>query len=56
MYECRMFNKVFERGTNLMYIRELMGHNLSKDIEIYTHITYAGIKNISSPLYQLSDG
>ena len=45
-----------ERGTNLRYIQELLGNNSSKDIEIYTHITNAGIKNISSPLYQLSDG
>jgi len=46
---------LLERGTNLRYIQELLGHNSSKTTEIYTHITHAGMKNICSPLDQLAD-
>ena len=45
---------LLERGTNLRYIQELLGHNSSKTTEIYTHITHAGMKNISSPLDHLA--
>jgi len=45
-----------ERGTNLRYIRELLGHNSSKTTEIYTHIPHVGMKNICSPFDHLEDG
>ena len=46
---------LLENGTNLRYIQELLGHNSSKTTEIYTHITLAGMKNVNSPLDQLTD-
>ncbi|MCH8233652.1 MAG: tyrosine-type recombinase/integrase [Bacteroidetes bacterium] len=46
---------LLERGTNLRYIQELLGHNSSKTTEIYTHVTLAGMKNVQSPLDQLTD-
>lgn len=44
---------LLERGTNLRYIQELLGHNSSKTTEIYTHITKKGMYNIISPLDNL---
>ena len=44
---------LLEKGTNLRYIQELLGHNSSKTTEIYTHVTHSGMQNISSPLDQL---
>ena len=44
---------LLERGTDLRYIQELLGHNSSKTTEIYTHITSKGMDKIISPLDNL---
>ena len=44
---------LLERGTNLRYIQELLGHGSSKTTEIYTHISKKSLANIKSPLDQL---
>lgn len=45
---------LLERGTDLRYIQELLGHNSSKTTEIYTHITKKGFMKIVSPLDNLN--
>jgi len=41
---------LLERGTDLRYIQELLGHKSTKTTEIYTHISRNSIRNIESPL------
>ena len=45
---------LLERGTDLRYIQELLGHANSKTTEIYTHITKKGLDKIVSPLDNLT--
>ncbi|MCK6610944.1 MAG: site-specific integrase [Bacteroidia bacterium] len=44
---------LLERGTDIRYIQDLLGHSSIKTTEIYTHITQKGGKTIQSPLDQL---
>lgn len=44
---------LLERGTDLRYIQNLLGHSSSKTTEIYTHITQKGIDKLKSPLDDL---
>ncbi|MBK6932343.1 MAG: tyrosine-type recombinase/integrase [Saprospirales bacterium] len=44
---------VLEKGVDLRYIQELLGHESSKTTEIYTHITKKGWDKIKSPLDDL---
>jgi site-specific recombinase XerD len=44
---------LLERGTDIRYIQEILGHNSVKTTEIYTHITKKGGEQIKSPLDNL---
>jgi site-specific recombinase XerD len=41
---------LLERGTDIRYIQELLGHQSSRTTEIYTHMTQKGLGKIKSPL------
>jgi len=41
---------LLENGVDLRYIQELLGHSSSKTTEIYTHVTQASLRNITSPI------
>lgn len=44
---------LLEGGTDLMSIKELLGHNSVKTTEIYTHVSKKHLSNITSPLDKL---
>ncbi|PRY85342.1 site-specific tyrosine recombinase/integron integrase [Mongoliibacter ruber] len=44
---------LLERGTDLRYIQELLGHNSSKTTEIYTHVSIQNLGKIWSPFDDL---
>lgn len=44
---------LLEKGVDLRYIQDLLGHESSKTTEIYTHITKKGWNKIKSPLDDL---
>ncbi len=41
---------LMEKGTDLRYIQNLLGHESIKTTEIYTHITKKGLDKIENPL------
>jgi integrase/recombinase XerD len=44
---------LLEKGIDLRYIQELLGHESSKTTEIYAHITKKGWEKVKSPLDSL---
>jgi integrase/recombinase XerD len=44
---------LLEKGVDLRYIQDLLGHESSKTTEIYTHITKKSWDKIKSPLDSL---
>lgn len=44
---------LLEKGTDLRYIQELLGHNSSRTTEIYTHVSTHNIQQIKSPFDDL---
>ncbi|WDF53202.1 tyrosine-type recombinase/integrase [Paenibacillus sp. KACC 21273] len=41
---------LLENGTNLLYIQELLRHQIVRTTERYTHVSKCNIENIQSPL------
>lgn len=46
---------LLEKGTDLRYIQELLGHGNSKTTEIYTRVSQRSLTNIKSPLDPIID-
>jgi site-specific recombinase XerD len=44
---------LLEKGVDLRYIQDLLGHESSRTTEIYTQITKKGLQKIKSPLDDL---
>ncbi|MES2761146.1 MAG: tyrosine-type recombinase/integrase [Bacteroidota bacterium] len=44
---------LLENGTDLCYIREILGHSSSRTTKIYTHVSTKSIQNVTSPFDQL---
>ncbi len=44
---------LLERGSDIRYIQEILGHSSVKTTEIYTHATKKGEEQIKSPLNNL---
>jgi integrase/recombinase XerD len=44
---------LLERGTDIRYIQELLGHNSTKTTMIYTHVSKKALIEIRSPLEDL---
>jgi integrase/recombinase XerD len=44
---------LLEKGTDLRYIQEILGHKSSKTTEIYTHVSNKNIQKINSPFDDL---
>jgi integrase/recombinase XerD len=44
---------LLERGTDLRYIQELLGHSSSRTTELYTHVSMKSIQQIGSPFDDL---
>jgi len=47
---------LLEKGTDIKYIQQLLGHNSIRTTAIYTHITKKAWKNIKSPIEYLDLG
>lgn len=43
-----------QNGTDIKFVKELLGHNSIKTTEIYLHVSRNNIKNINSPLEKLN--
>lgn len=44
---------LLEKGVDLRYIQQLLGHSSSRTTEIYTHVTMSSLSNIQSPFDSL---
>jgi integrase/recombinase XerD len=44
---------LLEKGTDIRYIQELLGHSSPKTTMIYTHVTQTSLKNIKNPFDDL---
>jgi len=42
-----------QNGTDITYVKDLLGHNSLQPTEIYLHLSQKDLRNIVSPLDQL---